>query len=153
MRRLEFAVLFLVEAENDAGSLDHDGTPDQVGVFHHQGDRLLLRFRQRPLLEHRAARADEIKEPIAVDVPLEELPRGRFLVDVDLVDIQACRIQKTSGVFAGGSGGLGIERRLGHGGRIIEKLQIADCRLQIADLIVELKLKSEIYNLKCHVDH
>jgi len=126
----QLLILFLVEAENDPGALDHDRSPDQVRVLHHQRDRFLLRLRQRPLFEDRAARADEVEEPIGVDVLFEELSRRRFLVDVDLVDIQACRIQKTSGIFAGRSGGLGVESRFRHGGRIIE---IGDCSMQIAD--------------------
>ena len=114
MRRSELAVLLLVEAEDHLRPLDHDRPPNQVRVLHHQRDRLFLRFRQRPLLEHRAARADEIEEALGVDVLLEELAGGRFRVDVNLADRDACRIQKTSGILAGRSGGFRVERRLGH---------------------------------------
>ena len=128
MRRSECAVLLLVEAEDHLRPLDHDRPPDQVRVIQHQRDRLLLRLRQRPLLEHRATRADEIEEALRVDVLLEELTRGRFLVDVDLVDRDACRIQKTSGILAGRSGGFGIESRRRHPRRIIETADVDDQR-------------------------
>jgi hypothetical protein len=45
---------------------------------------------------------------------LEELARGRRLVDVDLLDVDLLRIQETPGVLARGSGGLRVENRLGH---------------------------------------
>ena len=130
MRRLEFPVLLLVEAEDDLRPLDHDRPANQVGVLHHQRDRFLLRLRQRPTLEDRAARADEIEKALGVDVFLEELARGRFLVDIELVDVDARRIQKTSGILAGRSGGFRVEDRSRHNGRIMEN---ADCRLQISD--------------------
>jgi hypothetical protein len=63
-------------------------------------------------------------------VLFEELARGRFLVDVELLDVDAGRIQKTSGILAGRSGGFRVERRSRHNGRIME-MQIAD--LQISD--------------------
>jgi len=56
-------------------------------------------------------------------VLLEELARRRLLVDVDLVDVDLLLVQKTSGVLAGRSRGLGIERRLGHGSTIIARLE------------------------------
>ena len=130
MRRSECAVLLLVEAEDHLRPLDHDRPPDQIGIRHHQRDRLLLRRRQWPLLEHRAAGADEIEESIGVDVPLEKLPRRRLLVDVDLVDVDACRIQKTSGILAGRSRRFGVERRLRHSRSIMD---MADFRRQISD--------------------
>ena len=130
MRRSEFPVLLLVEAEDDLRPLDHDRPPDQVGVLHHQRDGLLLRRRQRPLLEHRAARADEVEEPFGVDVRLQELPRRRLPVDVDLVDVNAGRVQKTSGILAGRSRRFRVERRSDHGRSIID---IADFRRQISD--------------------
>jgi hypothetical protein len=65
-------------------------------------------------------------------VLLEELPRRRLLVDVDFLDLDAGRGQSTSGVFTGGSGGLPVEGRFGHDGRIME---IADFRFQISDWI------------------
>ena len=114
MRRSEFAVLVLVEAEDHLRPLDHDRPSDEVRVLHHQRDRFLLRPGQRPLLEHRAARADEIEEALRIDVLLQELTRGRFLVDVDLRDVDAGRIQKTSGILAGRSRRFRVERRLGH---------------------------------------
>ena len=120
MRRLEFAVTVLVEAENDLRPLDHDRPPDQVGVLDHHRDRLLLRLRQRPFLEHRTARAHIVEEVIRLDVFLEELARRRFLVDVHLLNRNRARIQKTSGVFARGSGGLRVEGRFRHAGRIVE---------------------------------
>ena len=120
MRRSELSVLFLVEPEHDFRSFDENRPPDQVRVLDHHRDRLALGGRQRPLLEHRAAGADEIEEPIGVDVLLEKLPRRWFLVDVDLVDVDAGRIQKTSGILAGRSGRFRIEGRLGHRDKIIE---------------------------------
>ena len=120
----------LVESERDSRASDQDGAPNQVRVVHHQVDRFLLRLRQRPLLEHRAAGADEIEEALGVDVLLQELAGRRFLVDVDLVDVDALRIQKTSGILAGRSRRFRVERRLGHRDKIIE---IADFRGQISD--------------------
>ena len=120
MRRLELGVLVLVAAEDDLRPLDHDRPPDEVWVLQHHRDCLLLRLRQRPLLEHRAARADVVEEAVGVDVLLEELARRRLLVDVDLVDLDALRIQKTSGILAGRSGRFGVERRLRHRDKIIE---------------------------------
>ena len=113
--------MILVESEDYLRPFDHDRPPDQVGVLHHHRDGFLFRFRQRPLLEHRASRAHEIKKAIRVDVLLEELARRRLLVDVDLVDLDALRIQKTSGILAGRSGGFRIEGRYRHGDKIIEK--------------------------------
>ena len=110
----QLLVLVLVEAEDDFRALDHDGTADQVGLLHHQGDGFLLRLRKRPFLEDRTPQADEIEKPGGVDVLLQEGPVGRLLVDVDLRDLNAVRVQKTSGVLAGRSSGLGIEDRLGH---------------------------------------
>jgi hypothetical protein len=51
----------------------------------------------------------------SVDVFLQERPIRRGLVDVHLLDVDALRIQETPGVFAGRSGGFGVEGRLGHG--------------------------------------
>src|SRR3954471_23040705 len=138
MRRSEFAVLILVEAEDDRRPLDHDRPADQVRILHHHRDRLPLRGRQRPLLEHRAAGADEIEESISVDVLLEELPRWRLLVDVDLIDLDAGCIQKTSGILAGRSRRFGVERRLRHSRSIMDK---ADFRVQNSDWN---NLKSEL---------
>jgi hypothetical protein len=47
-------------------------------------------------------------------VALEELPRRRGLVDVDLLDVDVVLVQETPGILAGGSGGFGVENRLGH---------------------------------------
>ena len=126
MRRSECAVLLLVEAEDHPRSLDHDRPADQVGILHHEVDRLLLRRGKRPLLEHRAARAHEIEKPCRVDMAFEELPRWRLLVDIDLVDLDACRIQKTSGILAGRSRRFGVERRLRHSRRIMETADVDD---------------------------
>jgi hypothetical protein len=109
--------------------LNHDRPPDQVGVLQHHRDGFPFRFRQRPFLEDRASRAHEVQEPLGVDVLLEKLTRRRFLVDVDLMNVDAGRIQKTSGIFAGRSRGLRVERRLRHRDKIIE---IADFRVQIS---------------------
>jgi hypothetical protein len=130
MRSSELPVLILVEAENYFRPLDHDRPPDQVRVVHHQRDRLLFRLRQRALLEDRTARADEIEKPARIDVFLEELACRRLLVDIDLVDVDASRIQKTSGILAGRSRRFGVEGRLRHKHTIIE---IADFRRQISD--------------------
>jgi hypothetical protein len=72
-------------------------------------------------------------------VLLEERPRWRLLVDVDLVDVDACRIQKTSGILAGRSRGFRVEGRPRHGDKIIE---IADCRLQI-DFQIDFRLMED----------
>ena len=136
MRRLdrlsplpEFFVLCLVEAEDDLRALNEDRTPDQVRVLHHEIDRLLLRSRQRPLLEHRAARTHEVEEPGGVDVLLEELARRRLTVDVELADLEARFVQKTSGILTGGSRGLPVEGRFGHHSRIIEMAGLQNCRI------------------------
>ena len=131
MRRLDrlgalskLFVLFLVKTKDDLCALNEDRTPDQVRVLHHEIDRLLLRSRQRALLEDGAARAHEIEEAGGVDVFLEELARRRLTVDVDLADLEARCVQKTSGILAGGSGRLGIKSRFRHTGSIIE---IVEC--------------------------
>ena len=130
MRSSEFGVTLLVEAEDDLRPLDQDRPPDQVGILHQQGDGFLLRLRQRPLLEYGTPRAHEIEKPLRVDVRLEELTRGRFPVDVDLVDVDPCRIQKTSGILAGRSRRFRVEGRSRHDSRIVE-VQISECRFQI----------------------
>jgi hypothetical protein len=66
--------------------------------------------------------------------------------------VDARRIQKTSGVFAGRSSWLGIEGRLRHSDRIVE-LQIADCRFQIEieieiEIEIDRTLESAICNLQ-----
>ena len=114
MRRSEFCVLVLVESEDHFRPFDDNRSPDQVRVRHHQIDRFLLRRRQRPFLEDRAARAHEVEKAVGVDVFFQELPRRWFLVDVELLHVHARRVQKTSGVLAGRSSGLGIEGRLRH---------------------------------------
>jgi hypothetical protein len=111
---------FLIEAEDYLRALDQDRAADQIRIRHHQLDRFLLRFRQRPLLEDRTARADVVEKVIRLDVLLEKLARGRLLVDVDLLNLDAVRIQKTSGVLARGSGGFRVKGRLRHAGRIVE---------------------------------
>ena len=114
MRRSEFAVLILVEAEDDFRSFDHDRPSNQVRILHHQLDRLALGGRQRPLLEHGAAGAHEVEEPLGVDVFLEKRAVRRGLVDVDLLDVDLALVQETPGVLARGSGGFRVENRLGH---------------------------------------
>jgi hypothetical protein len=47
-------------------------------------------------------------------VLLEERTVRRGLVDVDLLDVDLALIQETPGVLARGSGGFGVENRLGH---------------------------------------
>ena len=136
MRRLELAVRVLVEPEDHPRALDHDRAANQVRILHHQRDRFFLRLRQRPVLEHRAARADKVEEPIGIDMRLEELTRGWLLVDVDFTHVHAGRIQKTSGVFAGRSGRLRVKRRFRHERRIME---IADRGMRIADGIATLR--------------
>jgi hypothetical protein len=117
----ELFVFVLVEPKRDLRALDQDRSPDQIRVLDHQRNRFLLRPRQRPLLEDRAARADEVEKPLGVDVLLEKLARGRLLVDVDFLNVNAMRIQKTSGVLTCGSGGLRVKGRFRHPGRIVEK--------------------------------
>ena len=107
-------VLVLVESEDDLRPFDEDRPADQVRVLHHHVDGLLLRLRQRPFLEDGTPQAHEVEEAPGVDVLLEERAVGRFLVDVDLIDLNPVRVQKTSGILAGRSSGLGVESRLGH---------------------------------------
>ena len=108
------AIRLLVEPEQDLRPTHEDGAADQVGVLHHQVDRLALRFGQRALLEHRAAGADEVQETVGVDVLFQKSPIRRRFVDVDLLDVDILLVQETPGVLAGRSGGLGVEGRLGH---------------------------------------
>jgi hypothetical protein len=108
------AVLLLVEAEDGFRSADEDGPPDQVGLRHHHVDRFFLRPRQRAILEDRTPRADEVEELRFVDVLFEELARRRMPVDVALLDLDALRVQKPSGVAAGRSGWFPEEGGLRH---------------------------------------
>ena len=108
------AIRFLVEPEQDLSAAHEDRAADQIGILHHQVDRLALRLRERPLLEYRAAGADEVEETVGVDVLLQEGPIRRRFVDVDLLDVDMLLVQETPGVLAGRSGGLGVEGRLGH---------------------------------------
>ena len=114
IRRSELGVLLLVEPERHLRSFDEDRPADQVRIVHHEIDRFFLRFRQRAFFPHRAARAHEIEEVTRVDVLFQEFARRRLLIDVDLVDIDLARVQKTSGVLARGSGGLRVKGRLRH---------------------------------------
>ena len=98
MRRLELGVVILVEAEDDFRSFDQNRSLDQVWVPHHQIDGFLLGARQRSLLEDRAALADEVEEMVGINMTLEEFPRRRFAVDVELMSFNAGVFQKTSGV-------------------------------------------------------
>jgi hypothetical protein len=120
MRTSELAVLVLVEAEDDFAAPDQNRATDQVRVLDHEVDRFLLGLRQRPLFPDRASRADEVEKAGRVDVLFEELPRGWFLVDVNLVNVNAGCVQKTSGILAGRSCRLRVESRFSHNGRIIE---------------------------------
>jgi hypothetical protein len=70
--RHELLVLLTVEAKNCAVILDQDRSADEVRLRHHQVDGFLLGFGQRPLLEDRAARADEVEKAALVDVALEK---------------------------------------------------------------------------------
>ena len=126
MRRSELAVLVLVESEDHLGSPDQNRPPDQIGILHHQVDRLLLRSRQSALLEDRAARADELEKAIRVDVAFEKIAGRRVAIDVDRTDVGAALVQKTSGVLTRRSGGLPVKDRFHN---------IADCRLKIEDWI------------------
>ena len=103
-----------VESKDGLRTPHQDRSLDQVRLLHHQVDRFLLRFRQRPRLEHRAAGAHEIEEAVGLDVLLEEGPIRRILVDVTLVDVYSLLVQKTSGVAAGRSRGFPEKGRLGH---------------------------------------
>lgn len=108
------AVFLLVKTENRFRAADQDRPLDQIRLLHHQVDRFLLRFRQRPLLEHRAPPAHEIQEVLLADVLLEERAVGGSLVDVPLIDLDTMLLQKTSGVAACRSRGLPVKDRLGH---------------------------------------
>jgi hypothetical protein len=92
-------------------------------LFHHQVDRFFLRLGQRPRLEHGAAGADEIQEPVRLDVFLEERAIRRLFVDVSLFDVRPLLIQKTSGVAAGRSSGFPEESRLRHKVILVQRLQ------------------------------
>ena len=104
-------VRLLVEPEGRLRAADENRPPDEVRLLHHQVDRLFLRLRQRPFLEDRAARADEVEEPLLVDMLLEERAIGRVPADVALLDVEVLLLQKTSGVAARRSGGLPVEER------------------------------------------
>src|SRR5579872_4477616 len=66
----------LVEAKRHLRPTHENRPPDEVRIVQHEVDRFLLRLRQGPLLEHRAARAHEVEEAVLVDMLLEELARG-----------------------------------------------------------------------------
>src|SRR5262245_8953426 len=97
-------IRLLIEAEGYLVTFDENGPANEIGLLHHQVDRLLFRTRQRPLLEDRAPGADEIQEPVRIDMLLEKGPGWRVLVDVVLFDVHTVLFQKTSGVAARGSG-------------------------------------------------
>ena len=125
----------LVEAEDRPSSRGQDGSPDQIGLLHHQVDRFLLRLRQRPGLEDRAALAHEIQEVLLVHVPLEKRPIGRILVDVSFFDVHPLLLQKTSGVAAGRSSRFPEEGRLGHNAILPSSRPVAarDAAVQLKD--------------------
>src|SRR5262245_15742987 len=126
MWRSELRVLVLVEPERHLRAADQDRPADQIRILHHQIDRFLLRLRQRPLLPDRTARAHEIEEAAGVDVLLEKLAGRRFLVDVDFLHLDPVCVQKTSGVLASGSGGLGVKRELRHRRTIVKHTKITE---------------------------
>ena len=137
MRRSEFGVTVLIEAEDYFRPLHENRAPDQVRIFQHQIDRFLFRARKRALLPHRTPCADVIEEVISFDVLLEERARRRLLVDVDLLQVQIGLGQETPGVPARGSGRLRVEDRTAHERRIIDsRLSIKHCRLS-CDWVVE----------------
>ena len=110
----ELFICLAIEAEDHLAIADQDRPADQIRLLHHQIDRFLLRLRQRPLLEHRAARADEIEEVLLVDVSLEERTIGRIGVDVDLRGFDVMLLQKTSGIAAGRSRRLPVKSDTRH---------------------------------------
>ena len=112
----QFAVRLSIEAEDHAIALDQNRTLDQIGLRHHQVDRLFLRAREWTLLEHRATSAQEVEEMRGIHVFFEEGAARRVLVDVDLLKGDTLLVQKTSGIAAGRSRGFPIERRLRHRG-------------------------------------
>jgi hypothetical protein len=59
-------------------------------------------------------------------VLLQELPRRRVPIDVDLFDLDADVGQITPGALAGGSGRLGVEDRFGHAPSSLDNKEIAD---------------------------
>jgi hypothetical protein len=111
----KLVVRLLVEPERHLRAADEDRALNQVRLLHHHVDRFLLRSWQRALLEYRAARADEVEKAVPVDVLLEERAIRRVPVDVALFDVDLLLLQKTSGVTAGGSRRLPVERRFRHG--------------------------------------
>ena len=114
IRSGELIVRVLVEPERHLRSAHEDRTFDQVRLFHHEVDGLLLRLGQRPCLEYRAARAHEVEKAVFVDVLLEERAIRRCAIDVTFLDVNRVLFQKTSGVAARRSGGLPVEERLRH---------------------------------------
>ena len=110
----KLGVSVLVEPEDHVRAAHEHRPPDQVRLLDHQVDGFFLRSRQRALLEHRAARADEVEETVGVDMLLQEGPVRRGFVDVDRFDVDTLFIQETPGVLAGRSGGFGVEGRLRH---------------------------------------
>jgi hypothetical protein len=112
--RLEALVAPLVEPECDSRAAHEDRTANQIRVVHHEIDRFFLRLRERAFLEDGAACTHEVEKAMLIDVLLEELPRGRCLVDVDLLDVNLLLVQDTPGVLARGSGGLRVEKGSRH---------------------------------------
>src|SRR4029450_900027 len=115
----ELFICLAIEAEDYLAAADQDRATDQVRLLHHQVDCFLLRLRQRPLLEHRAARADEIEEVLLVDVSLEKRTIGRIGVDVDLGGFAVMLFQKTSGIAAGRSRRLPVKSDTRHDGIVL----------------------------------
>jgi hypothetical protein len=114
-------VLLLVEPEQNLRPEHENGSLDQVGLFHHQVYRLLLRAGQGAMFEDGTARAHEIEKAIGIDVPLEKRTIGWIAVDVPLFDLNTKLVQITSGIAARRSGRFPVKRRLQHA-RILEQL-------------------------------
>ncbi len=73
------------------------------------------------LPEHGTAGAHEVQKAVRVDVPFEKGAIGRIPGDVAFLDVDSELVQITSGIAARRSGGLPVQRRLGHP-RILEQL-------------------------------
>jgi hypothetical protein len=117
-------VRFLVEPEYHFLPADQHRPSDEVRLFDHHVDGFSLRLRQRTAFEDRAAGADEIQEPVLVDVALQKRAIRRCPVDIPLLDVNLVLLQKTSGVTACGSRGFPVEDWLRH--ELILRQQLPD---------------------------
>jgi hypothetical protein len=104
-----------MEPERHLRAANQDWSLDEVGLLHHQVDRFRLGLRQCARFEYGAARADELEEPVGIDMLLEKGSIRRVPVDVTFFDVDLLLLQKTSGVSARRSRGLEVEDWLGHG--------------------------------------